>query len=263
MSEKILSSPNDNCKDFFQFASPALQLSRSIAAQLSEPVPPLRRHRSHWPITYESAIALKLAARQQRSPAAVAAEIAACTIEGWQIQASRSGIVRLQCSEPKIAAHLQHWLAVPQGCTSSELHLRSLPPNLLFHVQYVHARCWMLLRSAVREGWFNRSNPPPELPWLTCTDRLRLQQSIERQTIGLLFDTVDVLATGQSSNRLWKQAIALSRQLEACQAACRIWGEVKARDLPLAQARLGLTWVGQQLLQVLLSSIDLDAPTLL
>lgn len=259
MSAKTPSQLNQDCKDFFQAVSLALQLHRSIAACLSEPVP-LRRHKSSWPICYESAIALKLAALQKRSPFAVAAEIAAaCAIEGWQIQTAPSGILCCQRSEPNIAADLQRLLSVPQSYTSPELDLERSPTDS-FHVQYVHARCCMLLRSAEREGWFCRFDPPLALPWLTETNQLRLQQSIERQTIGLLLDAVDVIATGRT-DRFWKQAIALSRQLDAFQAACRVWGEVQARDRSLAQARLGLTWAGQQLLQVLLKSLGLDAPT--
>ncbi|MBD2089565.1 hypothetical protein H6F67_06830 [Microcoleus sp. FACHB-1515] len=241
-----------------------MSLSRSIATSLCEPIAPLRRHSAQWPICYESAIARKLAAQQQRSPAVVAAEIAATVtvVEGWQIHTSPSGLLRLQASEPNIAAELQRLLAVPTGCTS-ELHVeRSRPPDQLFRVQYVHARCWMLLQSAGREGWFERSLPPPALPWLTRKGNLRLQQQAERQAIGLLFDAVDALALEQTSDRLWKQAVSLSCQLDAFHAACRIWSEFK-EDLPLAQARLGLTWAGQQLLQVLLNALDLDAPKLL
>lgn len=259
MSAKIPSQLNPDCKEFFQTASPALSLSRSIAAQLHEPVAPLHRHRSRWPIAYESAIALKLAARQQRLPATIAAD-AACAIEGWQMQTTRSGMLCFVCSESHIATELQRLLSVPH-CTALKLDLeRSPPPDALFRVQYVHARCAMLLRSAAREGWFSWVDPPPVLPWLMNTDQLRLQHSIEQQTIGLLFDAVDALATLQTSDRLWKQAVNLSRQLDAFQAVCRVWGEVKAGDRLLAQARLGLTWAGQQLLQVLLEALDFDAP---
>ncbi|NJL23403.1 MAG: hypothetical protein HC895_25470 [Leptolyngbyaceae cyanobacterium SM1_3_5] len=235
-------------------------------------MPPLRRHTADWPICYESAIALKFAARQPRSrsapgtvpPAALAAEIAAAgSIEGWQIQARPSGILRFQASEPTIAATLQRWLTVRPGCTAELPPMQSFSTDQLFQVQYVHARCWMLLRSAAREGWFEQFDLPPDLPWLTSTGKLRLQHTTERQAIGLLFDAVDALALERTGDRLWKQAVSLSHQLDAFQSACRVWGEVKTQDLPLAQARLGLTWAGQAVLQVLLNRLGLDAPRFL
>lgn len=271
MSAKIPIQLNQNRKDFFQAASPALQLSRSLAVSLAESVSPLHRHTTDWPIGYESAIALKLAAFQQRSqsaegtvlPAKIAAEIAAgaAAIEGWQIQPRSSGILRFQASDSTIAAQLQRLLSLP--LFDAELHCgRSLPSDQLFRVQYVHARCWMLLRSAVQEGWFELS-PPSPLPWLTDRGNLRLQHASERQAIGLLFDAVDALALERTSDRVLSQAVHLSHQLDAFQAACRIWGEVRAKDLPLAQARLGLTWAGQQVLLVLLNALGCDAPKLL
>ncbi|NEQ22116.1 MAG: hypothetical protein F6K28_23550 [Microcoleus sp. SIO2G3] len=265
MSAKIPIESNANCKDSFQAISLALRLSRSIAATAHTAVPPLRRYKADWPICYDSAIALKLAVCQQRSPSTIAQQItAACAIEGnWQTHITSSGLIRFQCSEPEIADYLQQLLSVQDDRTMLELHPDcSIPADSLFRVQYVHARCCLLLRSAVREGWLP-SSPLPVLPWLTDTGELRLQHRFERQTIGFLLDAVDAIATLQTGDRLWKQAVGLSRSLDAFQAACRIWGEVKASDMVLAQARLGLTWAGQMLLRALLDRLGLDAPTLL
>lgn len=267
MSAKIRNQQNREHKDFFQAVSPASHLHQILTGAALD-APPLRRHRTSWPICYDSAIAFKLAAQRQQTPSTVAQQLAVTlTLDcNWQIQVVSPGLIRFECSEVEIAMRLQQLLQVSHHCSSQPLHRRSraIPSEQLFRVQYVHARCCTLLRSADREGWFTCSNPPPALPWLTATGELRLQQPIEQQTIGLLFDGVDAIANDAlTGDRAWKRAVELSHSLDAFQAACRIWGEVKANDLSLAQARLGLTWAGQQLLQVLLMCSSVEAPALL
>lgn len=260
MSAKIPSKPNGDCKDFFQAISFAFQLGQMVANDTKILLP--RRHKTDWPIAYESAIALKLAA--QASPLPIAAQlIAAMPIDRsrWQIQIASSGLIRFQCSDRELAACLQRSIAAQQHCPSPKLYTlaRSILSEPLFRVQYVHARCCTLLRSATRAGWFTLE-PLPKIPWLTVAEVLRLQHPAEQQTIGLLLDSIDAIAAEVTGDQLWQRAIELSQSLNAFQSACRVWGDVKTNDLPLAQARLGLTWAGQQLLQVLLHSLGKDAP---
>ena len=266
MTEKILNRDGD-CKAI----SPSAYLNQAIAATIPDLALPLRRHKTHWPICYDSAIAFKLAALQSQPPCVVAEQIVSSLPidrDLWQVQVMPSSLIRFECSEAELAAWLQQLLQQTSCIFASALSpaaksTRSRPPSeQIFRVQYMHARCCTLLQSAAREGWLvSPAGAPLQIPWLTASGQLRLQHSVERKAIGLLFDSVDAIDARQwTTASLWKQASELSQSLDTFQAVCRVWGEVKANDLPLAQARLGLTWAGQQLLQVLLARLGIDAP---
>jgi arginyl-tRNA synthetase len=267
MTEKIPNRRGNDCKT----TSPAAAVNQAIAATIADLAVPLRRHKTHWPICYDSAIALKLAALQSQSPCVIAEQIVSgLPIDRslWQVQVVPPSLIRFRCSEAEIAAWLQQSLQASRIFAASALSTaaestRSRPPSeQIFRVQYMHGRCCTLLQSAVREGWLaSPADAPLQIPWLTASGQLRLQHSVERKAIGLLFDCLDGIEARQlTAADLWKQAIELSQSLDTFQAVCRVWGEVKANDLPLAQARLGLTWAGQQLLQVLLTRLGIDAP---
>jgi arginyl-tRNA synthetase len=107
---------------------------------------------------------------------------------------------------------------------------------------------------------------PNPIPWLQDTGdsdresvRLRTNHPAERDLIVQLFDLLDVISASDCQ-RWVKQGLAVSEAYEQFYKSCRIWGEVKIHDLPLAQARLGLIGVTQVVLRSLLEKLGVSAP---
>lgn len=139
----------------------------------------------------------------------------------------------------------------------------------LFLIQYAHARCCSLLRLAHRQGAIALSDPeckratwqivqPSPIPWLydsqaieSTQTRLRLGHSAEHRLIAQILDAQDRSQHLDPAGAI-KLAIALSHAFEAFYSRCRIWGEVMTQTPQLAQARLGLVAVTQQVLRSLL-----------
>jgi arginyl-tRNA synthetase len=162
----------------------------------------------------------------------------------------------------------------------------------LFPIQYVHARCCSLLHLADEQGLIEITDTggggdgedleelfsvtthqspitiiyPNPIPWLQDTGdserelvRLRLTHPAEWDLIVQLFDLLDVMSASDCQ-RWVKQGLAVSEAYEQFYKSCRIWGEVKIHDLPLAQARLGLIGVTQMVLRSLLEKLGVSAP---
>ncbi|MEQ9233523.1 DALR anticodon-binding domain-containing protein [Coleofasciculus sp. E2-BRE-01] len=107
---------------------------------------------------------------------------------------------------------------------------------------------------------------PNPIPWVEVAGesdselvRLRLTHPAEWDLIVQLFDLLDVMSASDCQ-RWVKQGLAVSEAYEQFYKSCRIWGEVKIHDLPLAQARLGLIGVTQVVLRSLLEKLGVSAP---
>ena len=107
---------------------------------------------------------------------------------------------------------------------------------------------------------------PNPIPWLQDAGesdkesvRLRLTHPTEWDLIVQLFDLLDVISASDCQ-RWVKQGLAVSEAYEQFYKSCRIWGDVKIHDLPLAQARLGLIGVTQVVLRSLLEKLGVSAP---
>jgi hypothetical protein len=144
--------------------------------------------------------------------------------------------------------------------------------QLLFTVQYTHARCYSLIRLANREGLIKLRTSVGDdeslifaesIPWLDCNQKLRLLQADEVRLLHLLVKTVDDLVfpdSGCSVNWI-TAALNICDAFESFWCNCRIWGEVKINSLELAQARLGLLLATQLVLKsVLQSKLGVFAP---
>ena len=148
----------------------------------------------------------------------------------------------------------------------------------LFGVQYAHARCCSLLRLAHRQSLIKLSGldsitpnwawvEPSPIPWLDGGSemegesiRLRLEHPAERGLITHVLDGIEQL-TQPAPARALELANAVSHGFEKFYSACRIWGEVKTETPQLAQARLGLVAITQQLLRSLLQDqLNVTAP---
>ncbi|NJO41649.1 MAG: hypothetical protein HC769_14845 [Cyanobacteria bacterium CRU_2_1] len=144
------------------------------------------------------------------------------------------------------------------------------------NVLYTHAHCCSLLRLGLSDQLIHLSqrdaqlptslfvNAPQPIPWSTCDHALRCNHPTERRLIVQIVTILDCLSDPSkpiSPSRIIELADILSHNFQSFYAACRIWGVVKASDRALAQARLGLVWVTQAMLRLLLQNgLGITAP---
>ena len=196
------------------------------------------------------------------------------------------GWIQFQLSDSGLATWLQYLIQIPPSGILEKKGRRITLENAeishpkqpikglnnaknLFLIQYAHARCCSLLRLAHRQGAIALSDPeckratwqivePNPIPWLydshkieSTQTRLRLEHPTERRLIAQILDVQDRSCHLDPGGAI-KLAIALSHVFESFYSRCRIWGEVMIETPQLAQARLGLVAITQQLLRSLL-----------
>ncbi|MGB7444703.1 MAG: DALR anticodon-binding domain-containing protein [Coleofasciculaceae cyanobacterium] len=159
--------------------------------------------------------------------------------------------------------------------TNTSSTSKSLP---LFRLQYIHARCCSLLRLADKQALIKLKQPesknlclqivePNPIPWLINYQGvevepigLRLKHPAELGLISKIIDVQDAV-NDQSQNSLLKLATILCSSFDNFYSNCRIWGEVKAKNPQLSQARLGLVTITQVLLFFILRErLGVSAP---
>jgi hypothetical protein len=184
------------------------------------------------------------------------------TCFNFQVELVSPGWINLRLSHQGLATWLEHLHQIP-----SQRHVkRSLSCQYsqnLFPVQYAHARCCSLLRSAHQQSLIQLKNcdsqthpwqflEPRPIPWLNEDQtRLQLLHPAEQLLLEQILDISDSLESTSQVNCV-KLALGLSQAFEQFERSCRIWGEVKSQTQELAQARLGLVALTQALLQSLL-----------
>ncbi|HCF27866.1 MAG TPA: glutamate acetyltransferase [Cyanobacteria bacterium UBA11049] len=256
---------------------------RSVLARLKSP--PLKRIQQQQRVLYVSAIALQLSSVLKLPAMDIAralAELVCHQTDGqdFTVQVVPPGWIYLELTEFYLAAWLQHLIQAPP-----ELELRELGKSnpkskielSLFAVQYAHARCCSLLQLAHREELISLKPTsahnsalwlavaPLPIPWLNREQKLCLCHSGEWSLIYQFCAILDELYCPYPSRQPpnWhKAALSLSQAFQIFYSYCRIWGEVKSQNLPLAQARLGLVLITQSLLRLLLQSkLGIVAPS--
>jgi hypothetical protein len=132
-----------------------------------------------------------------------------------------------------------------------------------FPLQYAHARCCSLLRSAAEQSLIKLKSDdfthpqwqwlePARIPWLDENQQWQLGSLEERNLLYQLIDTMDLLFNNSSED--WEQITRnLSKALLEVEAHSRIFGEVQRKNPQVAQARLGLIGLTQLLLNRLLT----------
>lgn len=247
--------------------------------------------RGQFPITYQSAIALPLAT-QFNQPAITIATRIVTQIQSestesflcpnslrlgdeqpnFTSQAMPSGMIILELTDVGLANWL-HCIANISAVPGENLPQFDFP-NDLFDIQYSHARCCSLLRRAHREGIITLTSlpsgvtqppwqwyAPNPLPWLSPTRRLQLIHAAEHLLIAQLIKTVDAYSITSSAPDWTQLAEDLSQKFQQFYRCCQIWGIVKQQTPQLAQARLGLVWITQKLLQsILQEQLHIIAP---
>ena len=227
---------------------------------------------------YVSAIALQLSSVLKLPAMDIAhalVELVCHQTDGqdFTVQVVPPGWIYLELTESYLAAWLQHLTQAPPELDLREVGRKSNPESKielsLFAVQYAHARCCSLLQLAEWEElislkptsahssalWLTVT--PLPIPWLNREQKLCLCHAAEWGLIDRLWAILDELYCPNPSRQPpnWhKAALSLSQAFQTFYSYCRIWGEVKSQNLPLAQARLGLVLITQSILRLLLQS---------
>ncbi|MGL4503309.1 MAG: DALR anticodon-binding domain-containing protein [Planktothrix sp.] len=220
-------------------------------------------------VIYGSAIALKLAPRLHQSPLDLATSIGLKfptlhlgKLTEVTIQVLPSGLLQFEFTDVGIAAWLEQIIRYPW--TPTPIQDRQILPDL-FGIQYSHARCCSLLRLGDRDQLISLeasnliSTLPlkikpnsPSIPWLNPQGKLQFTQNYEYQLLTQSVNLVDLLFCSAIPQNWQKIAEQFSQHFQNFYRYCQIWGEVKQNQPELAQARLGLVFITQFLLKILL-----------
>ncbi|MGI0488264.1 DALR anticodon-binding domain-containing protein [Pantanalinema rosaneae CENA516] len=250
-------------------------------------LPPLKRIRHPIEILYLSAIAHRIAPQYGVAATEVATELAqiinhqhgkdwnpndhsAAIWQGITVQVTTNQDLLFQIHDRAIAVWLNHLMPPLLPLLPPPSPLSTNP----FPWQYAHARCCSLLRLADRTGLITLhiSAPDPSgwqwlepypLGWLTPTGQLYPHQAAERQLISQICTVFDQWAEARSltSKLLMQQAEQLAQSVQAAHRAYPIWGDRSSEARDRQAAHLGLLWITQQVLQSLLNSLGIPAPT--
>jgi arginyl-tRNA synthetase len=220
-------------------------------------------------VIYGSAIALKLASRWHQSPLDLATSIGlkfpTLNLDKSpevRIQVLPSGLLQFEFTDVGIAAWLEQMIRHPW--TPTPIQDRQILPAQFF-IQYSHARCCSLLRLGDRDQLITleasnlistlplkiKPNSPP-IPWLNPQGKIQFTQSHEYQLLTESVNLVDLLFCSAIPQNWQKIAEQFSQHFQQFYRYCQIWGEVKQNQPELAQARLGLVFISQFLLKILL-----------
>ena len=238
---------------------------------------PLNRSQDCLGVVYISAIGLKLAKMWQRTPQAIAAQLAE-TLQplcngDFTIAVAPSGIIQFELSDIALAFWLQRLAQTVLSVPESRILSPVVSVDRLFPIQYSHARCCSLLRMAHRDLLIAIANPdvatapqiwsliaPNPIPWLD-NEKLQLVHPAEYNLISQLLVVLDTLYPIFEADKpekpvnYLKLANSLSEAFQTFYRQCRIWGEVKIENPKLAQSRLGLILATQSLLRFMLEDL--------
>ena len=216
-------------------------------------------------------------------------------LTAFSVTVMPTGLIHFELSDQGLAAWLSYLAANLHLDALHSLHSQmlsvdsSLSSANLFAGQYAYARCCSLLRLAHQQSLIILTNParspqlwqiqqPAPISWLDTdsplvdaqSPQLRLFDTTERQLVCQLLGAWDELisnatvaaSTSTISRDFWLGwANDLSQAFQRFHQRCSIWGEAE-RNLPLAQARLGLLQVCQLSLgKILIDRLGSIAPT--
>ncbi|MBD2666664.1 DALR anticodon binding domain protein [Richelia sinica FACHB-800] len=222
-------------------------------------------------IIYISSMAMRMAT-SHISPLETARAIASHFSRGCEglftVKTDVSGKIYIELIHSTLANWLQNFT---QGSVPWEIKETIVKSShdvpIIFQMQYVHARCYSILRLSLREELINLCETSintnscfpsfvttQPIPWLNSEQQLCLQQPEEMALIQVLLKIVDDWVCPPSDRPIkWEQAgVKLAQAWEKFSAHCRIWGEVRINSPNLSQARLGLLIMTQLVLKAVL-----------
>jgi arginyl-tRNA synthetase len=284
-----------------RLATGIASLGLSANYPIAVPVQPIQAASDR---VYASAVALQLASKSDHPAVELAQQIVNATGNPVQVCVQDSGWIHCSSSDGEIAGWLQKVNQIPPRRLAFPVESQGLPGNepsgvrlseqIIFKLQYAHARCCSLSRLADRDRLLQLIEPnpassprlwriPTAIPWLTSGGQLRLVHPQEQLLIQQLLEFPgsltgrDRYSLGQSSlgqaipitpvpwppaaKTIERQMQLLCDRFEGFYRHCRIWGEVKQAQPELAIARLGLVVATHAVLKFCLQDLlNLDSP---
>jgi arginyl-tRNA synthetase len=289
-----------------RLATGIANLGLSANHPIAVPIQPIKTNAGR---VYASSVALQLARQSDHSAVELAQRIISPSPNQPQVCLQASGWIHCPFSDGAIAGWLQDLSQIPpqlvtfpvesdpgesEGLPGNEHGGVLLSEQIIFKLQYAHARCCSLLRLADRDRLLQLVEPnpassprlwriPTAIPWLTPCGQLRLVHPQEQSLIQQLLEFPgsltgrDRYSLGQSSlgqtipvtlvpwppaaRIVERQMQLLCERFEGFYRHCRIWGEVKQAQPELAIARLGLVVATQSVLKFCLQDLlNLDSP---
>ncbi len=255
-------------------------LNPNLQVDLEIPLHPIS---GNLPMIYRSAIAFRLTTQFHQPAITIASKFVTqlhhhATDPHWQspqdfrLQVMPPGNIQFEWTDIGIAKWLQRMTQV--SFPQTETQPIEQFPDILFPIQYSHARCCSLLRLAQRDRImaFTLSHPTPTpqpgqlsplepISWLNPQQQLQLTHPAEQTLIAQLIATVDTCFSGSQPPQWPQLAHRLSQAFQTFYSQCRIWGSIKDNTPERAQVRLGLVLITQSVLQFLLQEkLNLIAP---
>ncbi|MGB6301338.1 MAG: DALR anticodon-binding domain-containing protein [Rivularia sp. (in: cyanobacteria)] len=226
---------------------------------------PLSKGKSDIKISYISGIAFHFSKSHNSQTFSIANLIAsyipAELTAYFTVEVLPSGLIQIQVTDSLLAIWLQSFINENGSVEANLVNFKAKIDNLsdcIFSIQYVHARCYSLLKLAQQEKLIdfninsNKYSSQP-IPWLKSDGQLRLNHQAERYLIANLVRIVDELQPVIARPIKWEgAALSLVRAFEDFCKACRIHDDLKTTAPELVMARIGLLMVTQSVLKFLL-----------
>jgi hypothetical protein len=241
---------------------------------------------------YRSAIALKLAAFEQRNWVEIGHQLANfCrfstenrpkddteplpdVLSDLTVTPIQGGLLECEFGDWAIAQWLTGLVTITNLNLSEKCVLDNFTDSLnyksvqsgqdsIFLCQYAYARCHSLLQMAVELTPLTSVVQSKEFPWLTEMGWLIFTADFDRD---LLFQIVTTLDQGLAANaqECLKLAVSLSQAFQEFYRNSQFFGADRAKNLQLVQGRLGLVMITQLLLRSLLQErLGIFVPTTL
>lgn len=253
---------------------------------------PLRQINARTQIEYVSALAFKLSQGQSFSSQGLAEQIQAnlhaqtqaVTIDTpperiWQnfiVTVVEPGWIHLRLTDTGLAEWLQWAIDFPWQIDRPD-HNRPASfagadrhSVIAFEILHAFARCNSLLHLGRESRLIQFSSAQDQsgqeiihlshpIPWLNGEQTFVGQHPQDWALIRQLSEAIDALAatpktaSPQADRQALKLAHRLSQAFQRFHAACRIWG-MDSQNPSLTQVRLGLVWLTQRVLQILIET---------
>jgi arginyl-tRNA synthetase len=225
---------------------------------------PLSKGKSDIKISYISGIAFHLSKSHNSQTFSIATSIASylsADLNAYlMVEVLPSGLIQIQVTDSLLAVWLQSLIDQNGSIEASPVNFKGKIDGLsdcVFSIQYIHARCYSLLKLAQQEKLvdFNIDNKysSQPIPWLKSDGQLRLNHQAERCLIGNLVKIVDELQPVIARSVKWEAAaLSLVQAFEDFWSACRIHDDLKTTAPELVMARIGLLMSTQSVLKFLL-----------
>ncbi|MEL6162809.1 MAG: DALR anticodon-binding domain-containing protein [Cyanobacteria bacterium J06628_3] len=226
---------------------------------------PLSKDKSDIRISYISGVALQLSTSHNSQTFSIANSIA-CDLSAsfdvhLMVKVLPKGLIQIQVTDLLLALWLQSFIDKSKSIETAEASYSDLGTALkdyVFSIQYVHARCYSLLRLAQQEKlidlniYLDKYSSEP-IPWLNNNGELHLNHQAERCLIASLVRIFDELEPiSPRPLKLEGAVLQLAAAFEKFWSNCRIHGDLIALAPELVKARIGLIATTQLALRFLL-----------